>query len=41
MEGARALAPYRISVATMIGAVVIEATNVAVADAGATKRASR
>ena len=41
MEGARALAPYRISVATMIGAVVIEATNVALADAGATKRASR
>ena len=41
IEGARALAPYRISVATMVGSVVIEATNVALAEAGETRRASR
>ncbi|MDB5571161.1 MAG: hypothetical protein JWN93_2344 [Hyphomicrobiales bacterium] len=41
LEGARALAPFRISVKTMIGSVVIEATNVAVAESGSTSRASR
>ena len=41
IEGARALAPYRISVATMVGSVVIEATNVALAEAGETRRAAR
>ncbi len=41
LEDARALAPFKISVQTMIGTVVIEATNVAVADNGTTTRASR
>jgi Protein of unknown function (DUF3108) len=39
LEGARALAPFRISVKTMIGSVVIEATNVAIADSGASRAA--
>jgi hypothetical protein len=41
IEGARALAPYRISVATMVGSVVIEAANVSLAQAGDTRRAAR
>lgn len=41
IEGARALAPYRISVATMVGPVVIEAANVSVAQTGGSVRASR
>lgn len=41
LEEARALAPYKISVATMVGAVVIEATRVQMASSGATTRASR
>jgi hypothetical protein len=41
VEGVRALAPYRISVGTMVGEVVIEATNVQVAETTRSQRVQR
>jgi len=41
VEGVRALAPYRISVGTMVGEVVIEATNVQIAETSRTRRVER
>jgi len=41
VEGARALAPYRISVGTMVGEVVIEATNVQIAETSRSQRVQR
>jgi hypothetical protein len=41
VEGVRALAPYRISVGTMVGEVVIEATNVQIAESSRTRRVER
>jgi hypothetical protein len=41
VEGVRARAPYRISVGTMVGEVVIEATNVQVAETTRSQRVQR